>query len=305
MSEDEAQPSSFRCGFVALIGRPNVGKSSLMNRLIKQKVSIVSSKPQTTRNRIHGILTNKDTQFIFIDTPGLHNSYSKYQSTKQLHHSMNKASVGSLKDADVIIFMVDACHWTKTDDYVTQVLCKQSNLPPVLLALNKIDKIANRLELLPIIEQFQQRGQWQEIIPISALKDDNTENLLAALKKYLPEQEAIYEEDMITDRSMRFMAAEIIREQLTKQLNQELPYGVSIDIQRFDESEQEIRIEATIFTERKGQKAIVIGAKGESIKRIGIAARLGIEKSFDKKTHLNLWVKVRRHQQWDNDIENL
>lgn len=292
----------FYCGLITLVGRPNVGKSSLMNRLISHKVSIVSAKAQTTRNRINGILTCEDAQYIFIDTPGLHHGYHQYRSNKQIHHAMNKAAISALSDADVIVQMIEATQWTKADDYVNTLLKRERKSTPLILVINKIDKVKQKLALLPIIEKFDRQGYWQDIIPLCALSGDNVSPLLDAIKGYLPKQPAIYAEDMITDRSMRFMAAEMIREQLTKQLNQELPYGVSISIERFRE-EENIYIEATVFVERKGQKAIVIGNGGQTIKRIGSAARHSIEQNFEKKTHLNLWVKVRRHQE-TLDTEN-
>lgn len=284
--------SAFRCGSVALVGRPNVGKSSLMNRLIKHKVSIVSAKAQTTKDRINGILTHQDAQYIFVDTPGLNHSYHQYNVKQSTYRQMNKVAVSALADADVIVHMVDSIKWTKADDYVIDLLQQHKRRIPVLLVLNKIDKLRQKIDLLPLIAQLQHANAWQEIIPVSVLAEDNINQLLTLIKGYLPQQPPVYEDEMITDKSMRFMAAEMIREQMMRQLNQELPYGVSIVIERFNEDWQ-LQINATIFVERKGQKAIVIGKEGQTIKRIGTSARLSMEKNFAKKTHLKLWVKVR------------
>ncbi|HFB65288.1 MAG TPA: GTPase Era [Aeromonadales bacterium] len=276
-----------KCGLVAIVGRPNVGKSTLLNHLIGDKISITSRKPQTTRHRITGILTTKDAQIVFIDTPGLH----KHEA-RAINRHMNRAASSSLLDVDAIVFVVDADIWNEDDELVLSKI--KSASAPVFLFINKIDKLATKEELLPLLEKYSTLMNFKEIIPGSALKFKQLDQLKNTLITVLPQQTFMFPEDYITDRSERFLAAEIVREKLMRSLGDELPYSTTVEIEKFKVNEKQIiEIYALILIERKGQKKIVIGQKGAHLKRIGSEARVDMERLFGQKVFLKLWVKVK------------
>jgi GTPase len=282
----EQPAAGHRCGFAAIVGRPNVGKSTLLNALLGRKISIVSPKPQTTRHRILGILTRPTAQVIFVDTPGLHAG-----ARRAMNRHMNRAALASLQDADVNLFVVEALNWTDEDQRVLDELVKQGR--PIVLVLNKTDKVFPKERLLPFIEEMGRRATFAEIVPLSALKGSNLEQLPATIASYLPESPPHFPEDQVTDRSDEFQAAEIVREKLTLRLRQELPYGLTVIIEQFKEEDGRLLINAVIWVERSGQKAIVIGNGGEQLKDVGRAARLEMNERFKRPVHLELWVKVK------------
>lgn len=273
-------------GFVALIGRPNVGKSTLMNHLIGQKVSITSRRPQTTRNRVLGIDTQGEYQAIFVDTPGLHK-----EEKRAINRLMNRAAESALGDVELILLVVDATLWTDDDEMVFSKI--ENTKVPVVLVINKIDKLHDKATLLPLIERLSKRVSFKAIVPVSALRLTNLDDLKKLVFESLPEGPHCFSEDSITDRSSRFMAAELIREKLMRQMGDELPYSATVEIEEFKEEENLLRISAVILVERAGQKKMVIGAGGSRIKRIGTDARIDMEKLFDSKVFLNLFVKVK------------
>ncbi|OCG20540.1 MULTISPECIES: GTPase Era [unclassified Gilliamella] len=276
------------CGFVAIIGRPNVGKSTLLNQLLGQKVSITSRKAQTTRHRIVGIDTQNNDQIIYIDTPGLH-----IEEKRAINRLMNRAASSSIGDVELVIFVVEGTHWNDDDEMVANKLkdCKS----PVLLVINKIDNVTDKTQLLPHIQTISQKINFLDVVPISAEKGEGVDIIKNIVKKHLPKGEHHFPEDYITDRSQRFMASEIIREKLMRFLGDELPYSVTVEIEQFkvDERNGMYRINGLILVERDGQKKMVIGNKGEKIKKIGIEARKDMQSFFDNKVHLELWVKVK------------
>lgn len=276
-----------RCGFVAIVGRPNVGKSTLLNHILGQKLSITSRKPQTTRHQVLGIKTVGPVQAIYVDTPGMHED-----EPRALNRYMNKAASSALIDVDVVVFVVDQMTWTRADELVLEKLQRVNC--PVILAVNKVDKVERRDQLLPHLEMLASKREFAEIIPLSALKETNLEPLEAAVSRYLPESVHFYPDDQITDRSERFMAAEMVREKITRQLGAELPYSVAVEIEEFKQQGKTLHISALILVEREGQKKIIIGDKGERMRRIGQEARTDMEKMFGSKVMLRLWVKVKR-----------
>ncbi len=282
----------FRCGYVSLIGRPNVGKSTLMNYVLGQKISITSHRPQTTRHRILGIKTTDDVQVVYVDTPGIHDN-----EQKAMNRYMNRTAGASFKDVDVIVLLVEAMKWTNEDDLVIKRL--QNVSTPVILAVNKIDQLKKKEDLLPFIQKIKDKYDFKDIIPLSAMKGDNTEGFEKVIAEYLPVSEAFYSEDQITDRSERFMAAEIIREKLTRNLTQELPYNLTVEIEKFSHDGKLLDIAAVIWVERDNQKAIIIGKGGNKLKDIGKKARIDMEKMFQEKVFLQLWVKVKTG--WSDD----
>jgi len=284
--------SAFHCGFVAIIGRPNVGKSTLLNHILGQKISITSRKPQTTRHQILGVKTSSTSQVIYVDTPGIHNRRST-----AINRYMNRAANSVLNDVDLVLFVVQALKWTEEDEVVLSRL--QDIKATVLLVVNKIDKLGDKNELLPFIKKLTAMRQFDSVIPVSALYAENIAQLEADVYERLPENEAFFPADQITDRNVRFLSAEIIREKLIRELGQELPYTTTVEIERFEEDESISRIFATIYVETRGQKAIIIGRKGARLKSIGTKARVDIEKMLDGKVYLELWVKVR--EGWSND----
>lgn len=284
---NQEQPGSpRRCGFIALVGRPNVGKSTLLNHLIRQKISITSRKPQTTRHRILGIHTTADTQFVFVDTPGMH-----HDRKKTLNRLMNDTVSRVIGDVDVVLFVVDRLTWTDQDELVLKALSAVAK--PVLLLINKCDLLADKAQLLPHIERLSKKREFAEIVPLSALRGHNLEALPEVLRKYLPVGEFLYPPDQVTDRSSRFLASELIREKITRQLGDELPYEITVEIEKFDERENALHIDALILVEKQGQKQILIGKDGSRLKLIGSAAREDMEKAFARKVMLRLWVKIK------------
>ena len=275
------------CGFVAIVGRPNVGKSTLLNKLLGQKVSITSRKPQTTRHRILGIDTQGAYQTIFVDTPGLH-----IEEKRAINRLMNRAATSSLGDVEMVVFVVDGTQWTADDDMVLNKLRYMQC--PVVLAVNKVDVIKDKEILLPHLQMSAQKGNFAEILPISAEKGTNVEKIRDMAKRLLPEGQHYFPDDYITDRSSRFMASEIIREKLMRFTGEELPYSVTVEIERFKvEDDGLFHINALILVEREGQKKMVIGNKGEKLKVIGTEARLDMERLFGQRVFLELWVKVK------------
>lgn len=287
-----AETEKFRCGYVALVGRPNVGKSTLMNHLIGQKISITSSKPQTTRHRIIGIKTEADYQAVFVDTPGLH-----LNAKKAVNRYMNRTAKSTLADVDLIIFVVEAGRWTEDDDNVLRQV--RAAEVPVVLAVNKIDHIKDKAELLPLLQNLGRKMDFAALVPVSALRRNNLDELEKVVAQHLPENAPLYAEDQITDRSSRFLAAEIVREKLMRTLGQELPYELTVEIEQFKEEDGLLNIAAVIWIERDSQKPIVIGKGGSVLKKVGQLARTDMERLFDSKVYLQLWVKVK--EGWSDD----
>ncbi|MFN3884422.1 MAG: GTPase Era [Rhodocyclaceae bacterium] len=275
----------FRAGYLAIVGCPNVGKSTLMNRLVGAKLSITSSKAQTTRHRIHGILTTDTHQFVFVDTPGFQTEYRT-----ALNRVMNRTVNAVLADVDVILFVIDARRWRDADRAVLARLPKQK---PIVLVINKIDRLADKNALLPFIAALAAEHPFAEIVPVSAEKGTHLDELLRAAGKYLPAGPPIFTPDELTDRSERFLAAELLREKLFRNLGDELPYGLTVEIEKFDEEGGLRRIHAAVIVDKEAHKAIVIGKGGERLKRIASAARHDMEKLFGGKVWLETWVKVK------------
>ncbi|MFO1390376.1 GTPase Era [Cellvibrio sp.] len=289
---DHSDSSTTRCGYVAIVGRPNVGKSTLLNHILGQKISITSRKPQTTRNNVVGIKTEGDIQIMFVDTPGMH-----LGQQKAINRYMNRAANTAMKDVDVVVFVVDRFIWTEEDEAVAEKL--QHASCPIILAVNKVDQVEDKETLLPHLESLSKKLNVAEIVPLSALRNINLDRLEQLIVERMPEGMHMYPEDQITDRSSRFMAAEIVREKITRQLGDELPYEMAVEIEEFKQEGNLLNIGALILVERDGQKRILIGEKGERIKLIGIEARKDMEKLFDMKIMLKLWVKVKSG--WSDD----
>ncbi|MGQ9425891.1 GTPase Era [Gilvimarinus sp. F26214L] len=281
-----------RCGYVAIVGRPNVGKSTLLNHILGQKLSITSRKPQTTRHNLLGIKTEGAVQTLYVDTPGQH-----LGQKKAINRYMNMSAQTAMADVDVVVFMVDKLAWTPEDEQVAKRL--ENCRCPIILAVNKIDQLARKEELLPHLQKLANKLRVDEIIPLSALKNDNLDRLESLITDRLPQGEHLFDEEQITDRSMRFLAAEIVREKITRQLGDELPYQATVEIEEFDEQGTTVFITAAILVERKGQKQILVGEKGSRIKLIGQEARAEIERMLDRKVMLKLWVKVKSG--WSDD----
>ncbi|GAB2903439.1 GTPase Era [Uliginosibacterium flavum] len=275
----------FRTGLVAIIGRPNVGKSTLLNRLVGQKVSIVSRKAQTTRHRITGVLTEGRKQFIFVDTPGFQTHHRN-----ALNSTMNRTVNQVLAEVDVVMFLIESGRFGPDDRKVLALLPAEAK---VLLVINKVDLEADKTRLLPFLQQMSAEFAFTEIVPISAERGHNVDHLLKALGKYLPEGEPLFGEDDVTDRSERFLAAEFLREKLFRMLGEELPYGMTVEIEKFEVEGELRRIFAAIIVDKASHKGIVIGKGGESLKRISSEARVELEKLFGSKVYLETWVKVK------------
>lgn len=286
----EAMPT--RCGYIAIVGRPNVGKSTLLNHILGQKLSITSRKPQTTRHQVLGIKTEGDIQAIYVDTPGLH-----LRDEKAINRYMNRAASAALADVDLALFVVDRDRWTDEDDLVLEKLRHAEC--PVVLVVNKIDRLADKAELLPLIESFSTRFEFADIVPVSALRGHNRDDLETLIHGYLPEGIHLFPEDQITNRSERFLAAELVREKIMRQLGEEVPYAMTVEIEEFKASPRLIEISALILVERQGQKKILIGEGGSRLRQIGTEARKDMEKAFDSKVMLRLWVKVKSG--WSDD----
>ena len=281
-----------RAGFIAFVGRPNVGKSTLLNRILGQKLSITSRRPQTTRHQILGIKTEGDVQAVYVDTPGMH----KIQD-KAINRFMNKAAANAIKDVDVVVMLIDRMRWTDEDEMVLNAIKTQK--APVILVINKIDFIKEKDELIPWLDSVSQKYDFAHIVPLSAKTGRNVERLEQVIESFLPEGEMLFPEDQITDRSSRFLAAELVREKIMRQLGDELPYAMTVEIEKFTHSGSLIEIHALILVERDSQKSIVIGEKGSRLKQIGMDARKDMETLFDCKVMLNLWVKVKSG--WSDD----
>jgi GTP-binding protein Era len=291
MTPDSGTEQS-RCGYVAIVGRPNVGKSTLLNHILGQKISITSRKPQTTRNAVVGIKTEGEVQIIFVDTPGMH-----LGQQKAINRYMNRAANTAMKDVDVVVFVVDRFIWTEEDEAVAEKL--QHIKSPIILAVNKVDQIEDKETLLPHLQKLAEKMEIAEIVPLSALRNTNLDRLEQLIVERLPEGMHMFPDDQITDRSSRFMAAEIVREKITRQLGDELPYEMAVEIEEFKQEGNLLNISALILVERDGQKKILIGDKGARIKLIGTEARIDMENLFESKVMLKLWVKVKSG--WSDD----
>ncbi len=275
----------FRSGFIAIIGRPNVGKSTLLNHLIGQKISITSRKAQTTRHRISGILTEELAQFVFVDTPGFQTTH-----LNGLNRGLNRVVTSSLRDVSVVLFVIEALNFDERDSQVLKLMPQEI---PVLLVINKIDNLENKLELLPFMQLMAKQRDFSAIVPVSAKRDTQLDTLLDAIRPYLPEGDKIYHEDEVTDRNERFIAGELIREQIFRLTGDELPYSVSVVIEQFKVEGKLRRIHSAILVDKDSHKAMLIGKNGEKLKEIATQARLAMERLFDGKVHLEVWIKVR------------
>ena len=284
------------CGYVALIGRPNVGKSTLMNHLLGQKLSITSRKPQTTRHRILGIKTSEVGQAIFMDTPGMHS-----EEQKVLNRYLNKTADSTLLGVNVAVWLLDGLYWHEYDEQIFSKL--HAAELPVILVVNKIDKIKDKQAMLAFFAEAKQKYPFEDIVPVSALKNTNLDVLEQQIMTLLPEADPIYPADQITDRPERFFAAEIVREKLTRRLGDELPYALTVEIEQFQEMPELCKIYANIWVERSSQKSIVIGKQGEMLKKVGTEARIDIEKLIGQKVYLQLWVKVKKG--WSDNLRAL
>ena len=278
-------PEPFRAGYLAIIGCPNVGKSTLMNRLIGAKLSITSRKAQTTRHRIHGILTTDDCQYVFVDTPGF-----QTQHRTALNRAMNRTVNAALADVDVILFVIEGTRWRVEDQAVLDKLPADR---PVILVINKVDRLADKNALLPFLASAAERHAFADMVPVSAENGDNLDTLLKVAGRHLPEAEPIFSPDELTDRSERFLAAELLREKLFRNLGEELPYGIAVEIEKYEEVDGVRRIHAAVIVDRDAHKAIVIGKGGERLKRVASDARKDMEKLFGGKIWLETWVKVK------------
>ena len=281
-----------RCGYVAIIGRPNVGKSTLLNAMLKQKISITSKKPQTTRHNLLGIKTEGDCQMLFVDTPGIH-----IKEARAINRYMNKSAKSALRDVDVVLFLVDRNRWTEEDDLVADLFKKVA--AKQIVVINKVDLVQDRATLLPLLQSLQDKFPDAQLVPVSAEKSLNLDTLDKVISDSLPASPFYFDPEQVTDRSLRFLAAEILREKLMRQLGDELPYALTIQIEKFAEQNQLATVEATIFVEKEGQKRILIGNKGERLKRVGIDARRDMEEVFGTRVVLNTWVKVKSG--WSDD----
>ncbi len=280
--------ADFRCGFAALVGRPNVGKSTLLNALVGQKLSIVTPRPQTTRHRIVGLVTLPNAQIAFVDTPGLHS-----QARRALNKAMNRTAAAALEEADLVVFVVEALVWNAEDELVLNRIARSGR--PALVAVNKVDRAKPRERLLPYLAELDRRHAFLGLVPVSALKDKNLDDLRDAIAAHLPVSKPLFPDGELTDRGIQFRIAEMIREKLTLELNQEVPYGVAVEVERLAEEDGQLMVDAAIWVDRDGQKPIVIGAKGERLKRVGTSARLALNGLLGKRLHINLWVKVREN----------
>ncbi len=286
----------YRSGLVTLIGRPNVGKSTLLNRLMGRKISITSQRPQTTRHRILGIKTTGDSQVVYVDTPGL-----QAKARKQINRYMSRVAQASIEGVDCVVFVITVEGWQPEDDSVLKLL--RGRGIPIILAINRIDKLKDRGRLLPLIKESAEKMAFAEIIPVSARTGENLVDLEKTVIKYLPVQPAIYPEDQLTDRSERFLVAELIREQIFRGFGEEVPYATAIEITEFKRLKGIVHIEGTIWVEKEGQKAILIGKEGVRLKTVGQRARLAMQKLLGDRVHLKLWVRARKD--WSDNVRML
>ena len=301
--EDASEPAAaytgdHRCGFAALVGRPNVGKSTLMNALLERKLSIVTPKPQTTRHRIVGILNTDAYQIAFVDTPGIHSGQKR-----ALNQAMNRSALASLDDSDVLVFVVEALRFTDEDERVLTRI--KSTGRPAILVVNKVDRVTPRERLLPFMAQMAERHPFVDVVPLSARRHGEAQRLASVIAKHLPVSPPLYPPDQITESSPQFLATEIIREKLTLQTHEELPYGLTVEIEQWTTDEETGRfiVGAVIWVEREGQKAIVIGDQGGRLKEVGRAARYDLNELLGKRIHLELWVKVKEN--WADNANQL
>ncbi|HPE70891.1 MAG TPA: GTPase Era [Candidatus Competibacter sp.] len=284
--------TTVRAGYAALLGRPNVGKSTLLNRLIGQKLSITAPKPQTTRHVILGIQTLPDAQIVYVDTPGLHR-----RGQRALNRHLNRAAASVLGYVDVVVWLVEALRWTEEDEDVLQRLTDFAG--PVVLAVNKVDRIADKSRLLPFLRELAAKRSFSEVVPLAAIDGDNVAALEQVIARLLPVGDLLFPTEQITTASERFLAAELIREKLTRLLREELPYALTVEIERFADEGRLARIHAVVWVERETQKGIVIGEKGATLREVGRQAREDMERLFDRKVFLQTWVKVR--EGWSDD----
>ena len=289
--------SQHRSGFVAVVGRPNVGKSTLVNAVVGHKISIVTSKPHTTRHAILGVLTLEDAQIVFIDTPGLEN-----RSRRLINRAMNKAAVGALEGADIVVLVIEAGRWEEADEEALQLVARAGL--PCLLVVNKVDKIKPRDRLLPFLQETAGRHDFTEIVPLSALREDNLEAFRKVLIGLLPVEQPLYPAEMLTDRGVRFQAAEVLREKLMQTLRQEVPYGLAVEINELGEDDKGLlRIDAIVWVDRESHKGIVVGKGGSVLKQVGTSARLELQERLDRPLHLESRVKVKRN--WFDNAQAL
>jgi GTPase len=286
----------FRCGFAALVGRPNVGKSTLLNALVGEKLSIVTPRPQTTRHRILGVCTLPGAQIAFVDTPGLH-----VKASRALNRAMNRTATAALAEADLAVLVLEALEWTAEDELTLKRIVRTAR--PAIAAVNKIDRVHPRARLLPYLGELAARHDFLAIVPVSALKADNVGDLRDTIAAHLPHSPPLFPQDELTDRGLPFRIAEMIREKLTLELNQEVPYGIAVEVERLAEEDGQLTVDAAVWVDRPGQKPIVIGARGERLKRVGRSARIALNGILGRRLHLNLWVKVR--QNWADNARAL
>jgi GTP-binding protein Era len=284
--------TDFRCGLVALVGKPNVGKSTILNRLVGQKVSITSRRPQTTRHRILGIKSDDSAQIVFVDTPGLH-----ARQPRAMNRYLNRAAADSLRDVDVVVLVVEGTRWGEDDEWVLERLTGMSC--PAIVAINKIDKVADKGALLPYLDALAGKREFAALIPVCARSGAQLDELEAQVRSLLPVAPALFPEDQVTDRSERFLAAELVREKLFRKLGEEIPYGLTVEIERFREEQGVLHIHALVWVDKSRHKAMVIGAKGQLLKAVGREARQDMETAFGHKVFLQIWVKVK--EGWADD----
>lgn len=283
---------TYRAGFITLVGRPNVGKSTLLNRLVGKKVSITSPKPQTTRHRLLGIRSSEDYQMIFVDTPGIHAGGKRY-----INQVLNRTAANAMLGVDIILLMISAEGWQPEDHMALQAASREHR--PLLLLINKIDRLRDRTALLPLLEESSRLHDFQEMIPLSATKGDNVDALVETLVSYLPASPQLFPEDQLTDRGDRFIVSETVREKLFRQLHREIPYALAVEVRQFEKRPHLVRIDAIIWVEKATQKGIIIGKGGEKLRAVGSSARHDLEAYFACKVFLQLWVKVREN--WADD----
>lgn len=274
------------CGYIALVGRPNVGKSTLLNCILQQKLCITSRKPQTTRHSIMGIQTQGDYQFVYVDTPGMHQG-----SKKAMNRLMNKTAANVLRDVDIAVFVVDGTHWEEEDDYILRSIAQIE--VPCILAVNKVDKINDKMQLLPWIEKISERHNFSAIIPLSARTGDQVDSLQKHLQEFLPEGPHLFDEDQFTDRPVRFLCSELLREKIFRMCGQEIPYSTTVEIESYKDEGELVRIHALIMVEKSNHKRIIIGDNGQKLKEMATTARLDMEKLLGKKVFLQCWCKVK------------
>ncbi len=287
---------SRRSGYAVLVGRPNVGKSTLLNRLLGQKIAITSHKPQTTRHRVLGIRSQQDGQIVFVDTPGIHD-----RGGKAMNRYLNRTAHSALLDVDVAVFVVQALAWTEEDQQVLDAI--EHAAVPAIAAVNKVDLVSPKEQLLPFLKTLSERYPFVDVVPVSARDGGNVEELVGSVLRKLPEGDAIFPDDQITDRSERFFAAELLREQLIRRYHRELPYSVTVEIERFEEVEGRYIIGAVIWVERDSQRAILLGKGGEAMKQTAMAARKAMNDFFQTRVHLEVWIKVKKS--WSSDEASL